>query len=196
MELVAGIVSAHASTNQLSSDELLAELQKVHSTLKALETGAPAEAEAKPSITIKQAFKKDEVVCMVCGKGGFKTLTRHLKHAHELKPGQYRKQFNIPTSQTLAAKNYSEARRQAALDRGLADNLAKARKVRADNIAAAKAPVKAAKPVKAATQPKAVKAAPTAKLDKAAKAPVAPKAAPKAKSPVKAKAVKAEKAKA
>jgi predicted transcriptional regulator len=166
MEMVAEIVSAHASSNQLSSDDLLAELQKVHATLKALESGTPVEgssAEAMPALTLKQAFKKDEVICMICRKGGFKTLTRHLNMAHELKPGQYRKQFNIPSSQSLSAKNYSESRRQAALDRGLADNLAKARKVRAENIAAAKATVKPAKTVKAAKQPKAVKTAPAPK---------------------------------
>ncbi|KAB0669029.1 MucR family transcriptional regulator [Oryzomonas sagensis] len=160
MEMVADIVSAHASANQMSSDDLLAELQKVHSTLKALESGTPAEgisAEAKPALTIKQAFKKDEVICMICGKGGFKTLTRHLNMAHGLKPGQYRKQFNIPSSQSLSAKNYSESRRQAALDRGLGDNLAKARKVRAEKIAAAKAPAKTAKAVKAAKPAKPVK---------------------------------------
>jgi hypothetical protein len=97
---------------------------------------------------------------MACGKGGFKTLTRHLNLAHELKPGQYRKQFNIPSSQSLTAKNYREARRQAALDRGLADNLAKARKVRAENIAAAKGPVKV---VKVAKTPKVAKPANPAK---------------------------------
>jgi predicted transcriptional regulator len=194
MEMVAEIVSAHASSNQMSSDDLLTELQKVHSTLKSLESGLPvagALADAKPTLTIKQAFKKDEVVCMICGKGGFKTLTRHLNMAHELKPGQYRKQFKIPSSQSLSAKNYSESRRQAALDRGLGDNLAKARKVRAEKIAAAKAPEKSAKPVKAASQPKAVKTASVAKLAKAAKAKVSTKAAPKAKAPAKAKAVNA-----
>jgi predicted transcriptional regulator len=194
MEMVAEIVSAHASTNQMSSDDLLTELQKVHSTLKSLESGLPvadASADAKPVLTIRQAFKKDEIVCMICGKGGFKTLTRHLNMAHELKPGQYRKQFNIPSSQSLSAKNYSESRRQAALDRGLGDNLAKARKVRAEKIAAAKAPEKSAKPVKAASQPKTVKNTQVANPAKAVKVKVSTKAAPKAKAPAKAKAVNA-----
>jgi predicted transcriptional regulator len=178
IEMASEIVSAHASANQMSTEELLAEIQKVHTTLKSLEAGQAVEGvatEAKPALTIKQAFKKDEVVCMVCGKGGFKTLTRHLNQAHGLKPGQYRKQFNIPSSQSLAAKNYSEARRQAALDNGLANNLEKARKVRAENIAA-KAPAKAAKPAKAV---KAVKAAKPVKLAKATT--IVRKAAVKAK---------------
>jgi len=41
--------------------------------------------------------------------------------------GEYRKAYDIPRTQSLAAKNYSESRRQMAVDRGLADNLAKAR---------------------------------------------------------------------
>lgn len=178
IEMASEIVSAHVSANQMSTEELLAEIQKVHAALKSLESGQAVEGvatEAKPALTIKQAFKKDEVVCMVCGKGGFKTLTRHLNQAHGLKPGQYRKQLNIPSSQSLTAKNYSEARRQSALDRGLADNLAKARKVRAENISAAKEPVKVAKPakaVKAAKAPKVAKAVKAAKPAKPAKATV------------------------
>jgi predicted transcriptional regulator len=164
IEMASEIVSAHASASQMSTEELLTEIQKVHTALKSLEAGQTVEGvttETKPALTIKQAFKKDEVVCMVCGKGGFKTLARHLNQAHGLKPGQYRRQFNIPSTQSLAAKNYSEARRQSALDNGLAANLEKARKVRAEKIAAAKAPAKAAKPVKAA------KAAKPAKPEKA-----------------------------
>ena len=93
---------------------------------------------------------------MLCGKGGFKTLARHLNTAHGMKPGEYKKQFGIPGKQPLAAKNYSDARRKMALDRGLADNLAKARGVRMANIEAKKSapakPVKAAKPAKAAAK--------------------------------------------
>ncbi len=150
IELASEIVSAHASTAKLTTEELLAELEKVHAALKALEAGqevaAPVAEEGKLALTVKEAFKKNEVVCMVCGKGGFKTLTRHLKQAHDLKPGQYKKQFGIPSKQSLAAKSFSDARRKSALERGLADNLAKARAVRAANIAEKKAaPAKPAK---------------------------------------------------
>ena len=172
LELTAAIVSAHVSNKQMSSDEMLQELQKVHATLKALETGAPTEIPQleQPKLTIKQAFKKDEIICMVCGKGGFKTLKRHLNQAHDLKPGQYRKQFGIPSTQSLAAKSYSDSRRQTALDNNLADGLAKARARKAGNkasvpmkITKAPAPMKTAKaPVpavrkKAAVPPKVTK---------------------------------------
>jgi predicted transcriptional regulator len=76
---------------------------------------------------------------MVCGKGGMKTLARHLAQAHGLKPGEYRKQFSIPKDQPLTARNFSETRKKMAQERGLADNLAKARAVRAAKIKAEKA---------------------------------------------------------
>lgn len=177
VELASNIVSSHAASTPMSTDELLQEIQKVHSALQALEAGkeAPAPEEAKLSLTVKQAFKANEVICMVCGKRKMKTLTRHLKQAHDMKPGEYRKQFGIPSSQPLSAKALTEARRKMAQERGLAANLAKAREVRAAKLKAQEAPVEkaaAAKPAKAKAAPKVKKAAPA----KPAKAKAAPKA--------------------
>ena len=198
VELTAGIVSSHAVGTEMSSDELIQEINRVYATLKKLETdGAAAETApvpGAPALTMKKAFQNDQVGCLVCGKTGFKTLTRHLKQAHDLKPGQYRKQFNIPTSQSLTAKNYSEARRKSANENNLAANLEKARAVRAaKNKTAAKGKPAAvvAKPAKTAP----VKPAKAAKAAKAAK-PVIPAKPAKAAKPVKPAKVKAPKAKA
>ena len=127
----------------MTKDELIAEIASVYQALAALEKGEVVTAEAAPeeagpAVSKKKAFGKDKVFCMICGKG-FKTLTRHLNTAHGLKPGQYRKQFDIPRTQSLAAKNYSESRRQMAIDRGLPDVLAKARAARTKKAAEPKA---------------------------------------------------------
>jgi predicted transcriptional regulator len=135
LEMAAEIVAAHASSTSMTKEELIAELTEIHKALAALEKGEVAAAElveevaAAPTISRKKAFGKDKVVCMLCGKE-MKTLTRHLKTAHGLKPGEYRKQFDIPRSQPLAARAYSESRRQMAMERGLGENLAKARAAR------------------------------------------------------------------
>ncbi|MBP1745331.1 MAG: transcriptional regulator, MucR family [Firmicutes bacterium] len=113
LELAASIVESHASTTEMTTDDLLLEIQKVYQTLKAL--------------------------CIICGKGGMKTLARHLSQTHGMKPGEYRKQFGIPKTQALAAKSFSESRRKMALERNLAGNLEKAREVRMANIQAKKA---------------------------------------------------------
>lgn len=134
LEMAAEIVAAHASTTALSKEELVAELVEVHKALSALEKGESIGAEsieqaAAPTMTRKKAFGKDKITCMICGKE-MKTLARHLKTAHDMKPGEYRKQFDIPRTQPLAARAYSESRRQMAVDRGLGENLAKARAAR------------------------------------------------------------------
>ena len=134
MEMAAEIIAAHASTTPMSKEELLSELTEVHAALTSLEKGELPTAvgeqqEDGPVVSRKKAFGKDKIYCMICGKG-FKTLSRHLKTSHDMKPTEYRKQFDIPRSQSLAAKNYSESRRQMAVARGLADNLAKARAAR------------------------------------------------------------------
>ena len=142
LELTSDIVSSHASTSPMSSDELVLEIQKVHAALKALEAGievVSVNEKVKPAITVKEAFKKNEVICMVCSKGKMKTLTRHLNMVHKMKPGEYRKQFGISGKQPLTAKSYSESRKKMAEERGLGDVLAKARETKAANIKAKKA---------------------------------------------------------
>ena len=133
LEMAADIVAAHASTTNMTKEELVAELNDVYNALNNLEKGdinnERVEAEQGPAVTRKKAFGKDKIYCMICGKG-FKTLSRHLKTSHEMSASEYRKQFDIPRAQSLAAKNYSDKRRQMAIDRGLGEKLAKARAAR------------------------------------------------------------------
>jgi predicted transcriptional regulator len=143
LELAADIVSSHVSVSEMTTEELLQEIQKVYATLQKLEGSAQEEVVASeevkvPVMSLKKAFQAEQVYCMVCGKGGMKTLARHLVQNHNMKPGEYRKQFNIPKGQPLTAKNFSESRRKMAQERGLAENLAKARAVRAAKIKAEK----------------------------------------------------------
>jgi predicted transcriptional regulator len=149
VELATEMVITRGKTTPLTAEEMINELNMFHTALKKLESGeavteqgteeAAPEAPAPPTLSLKKAFGKNEVICMICGKGGFKTLGRHLATAHGMKPREYKKQFGIPASQSLSAKAYSESRRQMAKDRGLGGNLAKAREVRMANIEAGKA---------------------------------------------------------
>jgi len=133
LEMAADIVSAHASTTNMTKEELVSELNEIYNALNTLEKGDAltdsVEEESVPAVTRKKAFGKDSIYCMICGKG-FKTLSRHLKTSHQMSASEYRKQFDIPRSQSLAAKNYSDKRRQMAIDRGLGEKLAKARAAR------------------------------------------------------------------
>ena len=196
IELTAQIVTAHAASSPLTPEELVKELEAVYNALQGLEdgtgitTGSSALAEA-PLLTAKQAFKKNEVICMVCGKGGFKTLKKHLAVAHQLTPGQYRKQFGIPSTQSLTARSYTESRRKMAEDRGLTDVLAKARETRSSKSKAKNAPLPVikTKPPVPATKTKAglpavkVKAAVPAKVETSAAVPPKSRKAPAKKQP-------------
>jgi predicted transcriptional regulator len=138
----------------MSAEDLAKEIKTVYATLEGLAQGEASAPESRmradkkrkpltaetapaapplPAMTIEEAFKPDQVACMICGKTGMVTLKRHLSTAHDLKPGKYRKQFNIPKDQPLAATEYVAKRRQAALDRGLGDKLAAARAAKKAN---------------------------------------------------------------
>ncbi|GAB4264199.1 MAG: MucR family transcriptional regulator [Deferrisomatales bacterium] len=140
LQMTADIVASHASMNELSQEELLAEINQVYNRLSSLAGGAEAEEfevvegeakpeEVKPAVPLEAAFGADKVFCMVCGKG-MKTLKRHLSTAHDLKPGQYRKMFHIPAGKPLVAKSYSEARKKMAQELNLAERLVEARAAR------------------------------------------------------------------
>ena len=140
LEMTASIVAAHAQTTVLTTEEVIGELKKVYAALQAIESGTVVTEEtgitepATPALTIRQAFKTNEVFCLVCGKGGMKTLTRHLNQAHQLKPAQYRKQFSIPKTQPLMSKAYAIKRKEIAAGMDLGANLEKARAARQKNL--------------------------------------------------------------
>lgn len=136
LSLTTEIVTAHAGANGLTQDELLDEIGRVFVKLASLagiegatyrvEEAAPAQEAVEPAVPLEAAFGADKVFCMVCG-AGFKTLKRHLFAQHGLKPGQYRRKFDIPAGTPLTARNYSNARRALAEKLQLGARLVKAR---------------------------------------------------------------------
>jgi predicted transcriptional regulator len=193
-ELTAQIIAARAAKKEMSTEEFQQEMQMVYSFLKGIEEGnvpvtVPISEETKPQkINFKKVFKDNEVICLICNKG-FKALKRHLTVAHDLKPGEYRKQFGIPAKQSLVAKAYSEKWRKAANDRGQGEILAKAREARAAKKAAVtivktKAPVTVVKVKVPVPAVKTKVAVPVVKVKAAAPAKVQETKAPaKTKKP-------------
>ena len=141
LQITADIVASHASVNELSQTDLLGEIDQVFNKLASLAGGVEGEESAvaeqqalqeevlKPAVPLEAAFGAEKVFCMVCGQG-MKTLKRHLGTAHQMKPGQYRRAFNVPAGKPLVARNYSEARKKMAADLNLAERLVKARAAR------------------------------------------------------------------
>ena len=132
LEMAAEIVAAHASSTNMSKEDILAEIQEVYATLSSLEKGEDVatteevQEDNSPAVSKRKAFGKNQIFCMICGKG-FTTLKRHLAASHDMTAKEYRNQFDIPAGTPLASKAYSESRKQMAIDRDLAGGLAKAR---------------------------------------------------------------------
>jgi predicted transcriptional regulator len=137
VEMAADIVSAHASVNEMTTEQLLDELQAVYQKLLSLSGGEAAEISGigggtdrlEPAMPVDKAFGADKVYCLVCGKP-FTTLKKHISKAHGLDPKGYRKAFAIPSSTPLVSRNYSESKKKMAQKLGLADKLAEGRKKR------------------------------------------------------------------
>src|SRR5450631_2085731 len=196
IQLTADLVSAHASNTQMTGEELYLEIEKVYASLKVLENGTSVDAPEQPKqLTMKQAFKKDSVTCMVCGKGGFKTLTRHLSKAHQMKPSQYKKEFKIPSSQSLTSKSYSDSRRSMAIEMNLGAGLVKGRAIRkanAEKNAAAVSPAVRTKAPLAVTKKVSVTAAKKTAAAPVVKKTMAPVPMIREKAPLPAVRVKAQ----
>lgn len=130
MKLTAEIIVSHASMSEISPQQLLEEIKEVYATLASLETGvipgavAPEKVEEvegvkKPSIPLKDIVKEKYVVCLECGKK-LRTLRTHIRKAHNLMPKEYFKRFGLdPKKYPLVCKEYSEQRRQLAVEKGL-----------------------------------------------------------------------------
>lgn len=153
-ELTAQIIVARAAKKDMSTEELLQEMQMVYSFLKGAESGEaqvtaavpPAEEPVLQKINFKQIFKKDEVICLICNKG-FKTLKKHLTQAHQLTDKEYKMQFGIAAKQPLVAKAYSEKKRADAQKNNLGAKMQAGRKAKSDQKAVAVPAVKVKAPL-------------------------------------------------
>lgn len=117
-ELTAQIVASTAGKKEMSKDEVVAMIKEVSAELKAIDnpvTEVVSPTEPTPPVNPLSSIKKAEIVCLLCGKGGFKTLARHLRTEHNIDPKDYKKQFNIPAKTSLTAKEYAKKRSDVAL---------------------------------------------------------------------------------
>jgi len=140
IEVAANLVTSQLSKAPMSIEQIISEISRVHKGLTDLQSGKQVDiaGEAK-QMSNKDYFLKNEIICMVCGKKGFKTLCRHLTTAHNITASMYRNRFGVPRTQPLTAKNYSQSRKKLALERETGNHLAKAREVRRTNIETLKA---------------------------------------------------------
>jgi predicted transcriptional regulator len=127
LKMTTEIVVNHASSTELTTEQLVNEIKEVFKVLSSLDGGGileePVSEEAggvkKPSIPLKDIVKAKYVVCLECGRK-LKTLKTHLRKAHGLTPKEYYARYALdPKKFPLVCKDYSEKRSKMAKDRGL-----------------------------------------------------------------------------
>jgi predicted transcriptional regulator len=118
LQLAANIVSAHASNNALSADQLPWLIQQVYSALAAAQQSAATPPRPEPAVSVRASVHQDHLVCLDCGKH-FSMLKRHLMTDHQLTPEQYRERWKLPPTYPIVAPAYAKSRSALAKSFGL-----------------------------------------------------------------------------
>ena len=117
LQLAADIVSAHASNNPLSADQLPRLIQQVFSTLATVQEKAAVPPGPEPAVSIKASVRPDHLVCLDCGQH-FSLLKRHLRTDHQ-PPEQYRQRWQLSLTYPMVAPAYAKTRSALARRFGL-----------------------------------------------------------------------------
>ena len=127
----AEIVSAYVSHNQIATAELAGLISAVAGQLGRIgsEPEQPAEKTVEPAVPVRRSVQPDYLVCLMCGKKQ-KILKRHLAVEHDLTPQKYREIFALRSDYPMAAPNYTQRRRELAVQIGLGQPKKPARKGR------------------------------------------------------------------
>ncbi len=115
LSLAAKLATSYVGNNKVARDELPALISSLHDALAKLESGEPVR---EPAVPIDKSVKRNEVICLECGKGQ-KTLKRHLGTAHGLTPEEYRARWGLARDYPIVAPNYAKQRSEFAKKIGL-----------------------------------------------------------------------------
>ena len=117
--LTSDIVAAHVSNNSVAVEDVARLISNVHSALSGLSgRGVPEEVRPDPAVSVRASVKKDQIVCLDCGKK-MKMLKRHLSTDHDMTPEEYRQRWDLPSDYPMVAPDYAETRRDLAKKIGL-----------------------------------------------------------------------------
>jgi len=127
LDQTTSIVTAYASTNQLTEDGLVQLIRRVHRELLSITGLAPAEQPAEevktlaaptPAVPIKKSVTPDYLICLEDG-AKVKVLKRYLRSRFNMSPEEYREKWGLPRDYPMSAPNYSKHRSEMAKRIGL-----------------------------------------------------------------------------
>jgi predicted transcriptional regulator len=139
IDLVADIVSAYVSKNNVPVAELAGLIASVHASLSGLgqPAAAPAEDHKITPAQIRKSVTPDAITSFIDGKP-YKSLKRHLT-SNGLTPDEYRQKYGLPRDYPMVAAAYAAQRSELAKSLGLGQ-------LRRDRAAAKKVAEKRATP--------------------------------------------------
>lgn len=127
LDQTTSIVTAYASTNQLTEEGLIQLIRRVHRELLSITGLAPAEhpveevktlAAPTPAVPIKKSVTPDYLICLEDG-AKVKVLKRYLRSRFNMSPEEYREKWGLPRDYPMSAPNYSKHRSEMAKRIGL-----------------------------------------------------------------------------
>ena len=120
LRMAVDIVSAYASRNQLTTDQIPEVIKTVYGALNALDDTSQAQPvePQKPAVPIRRSVTPDYVICLEDGKK-LKMLKRHLRTTYNLTPEEYRAKWGLPPDYPMVAPNYAKQRSEFAKEIGL-----------------------------------------------------------------------------
>ena len=121
LDLMAGtsrIFAAHLANNPVPMSEVPHLARLVHGTLESLADQASPRPALQLAAAIRRSITPDYIVCLEDGRK-LKMLKRHLKTAHGLTPGQYRRKWGLAADYPVVAPNYARKRSGIAKKIGL-----------------------------------------------------------------------------
>ena len=124
LEMTSNIVSAYASRNNLTTDDLTGLMESVYETLAKVNGGgtkngsSPVAEPRKPAVPVRDSITDEYLVCLEDG-AKLKMLKRHLRTHYDLTPEQYRAKWNLPLDYPMVAPGYAKRRSKFAKSMGL-----------------------------------------------------------------------------
>ena len=115
---VVEIVSSYVRHNTIAAADLPRLIVNVYRALAGGGQAAPLPAPQVPAVPIRRSVTPEFVVCLECGFRA-RTLRRHLREAHGLRPDEYRARWGLAGDHSLVAPGYSARRSAIAKASGL-----------------------------------------------------------------------------
>lgn len=118
--LVAEIVAAYVSNNQVAPSDVPGFIQLVYRSLRNIESGPSSfpTKRGEPFVSIEDSVKPDHIICLEDGRK-MKMLKRHLKTTYNMTPEQYRERWDLSPDYPMVAPSYAQKRSHIAKGAGL-----------------------------------------------------------------------------